>query len=164
MEGPPTSDHDSDEADPGAQAAAMKEVWFRTPVLLGSTNLLATYESERVRYKRDTTLHENLVPPLCERLPNGMVIDLPNENIADYVERRLAWLPLKSDNELVEILHRLLLSQRSERLTHDEYQLQSLDLLSTPLFKTFNSQTQSQIVNKLQQLKRPQPKSRADLQ
>ena len=33
-----------------ANAAPWKEVWFRTPVILGNANLPPTYEGELVRY------------------------------------------------------------------------------------------------------------------
>ena len=91
-----------------ANAAPWKEVWFRTPVILGNANLPPTYEGELVRYQKDAILHENLIPPVCERLSNGMVIDMPTEDIESWVAERLHWLQLCSDEELVDRLHRLL--------------------------------------------------------
>ena len=35
---------------PQANTAPWKEVWFRTPVILGNANLPPTYEGELVRY------------------------------------------------------------------------------------------------------------------
>ena len=83
-----------------------------------------------------------MIPPVCERLSNGMVIDMPTEDLESWVAERLHWLQLHSDEELVERLHQLLLHSQPRGLASDEHQLRKLDLSSTPLFQTFDSRTQ----------------------
>ena len=91
---------------------SMKEVVFRTPVLLGIDIPEGFSECEQVNYQKDTLLHELQVPQVCDRLENGIVIDLPTTNIPDYINRFLAWLPLSSDEQLVDHLHRIIMSSR----------------------------------------------------
>ena len=62
-----------------------KEVIFRTPVIIGSTDLPSQYAAEKVRYRRGDLLHEETLPEVCRHLPNGMVIDIPVTNIEEYM-------------------------------------------------------------------------------
>ena len=93
-----------------------------------------------------------------------MVIDMPTEDIESWVVERLHWLQLSSDEELVDRLHHLLHRTQQRGLASDEHQLRNLDLASTPLFKTFDPETQSVIRSKLQQLQRREPQQRADVE
>ena len=93
-----------------------------------------------------------------------MVIDMPTEDIESWMVERLHWLQLSSDEELVERLHLLLHRTQQRGLASDEHQLRNLDLASTPLFKTFDHETQSLIRSKLQQLQRREPQQRADVE
>ena len=103
-----------------------------------------------------------MIPPVCERLSNGMVIDMPTEDIESWVAERLHWLQLCSDEELVDRLHRLLHQTQQHGLASDEHQLRNLDLASTPLFQTFDIMTQTLIRGKLQHLQRREPQQLAD--
>ena len=75
----------------------MKEVVFRTPIMLGTDIPEGYSECQKVVYKKDSLLHDQDVPQICQSLENGIVIDLPTTNITDYIERFLTWLPLSSD-------------------------------------------------------------------
>ena len=101
-----------------------------------------------------------MIPPVCERLSNGMVIDMPTEDIESWVVERLHWLQLSSDGELVDRLHDLLHRTQQRGLASDAHLLRNLDLASTALFKTFEYETQSMIRSMLQQLQRREPHQR----
>ena len=111
----------------------MNEVVFRTPVMLGSTGLATEYLSLKVRYRKGDLLHDDRMPPSCQALPLGMVIDLPTTNVAAYVQQFLGWLPLRSDDELVVQLHRLINEDKTSAPL-EQLPLKDIDLLTTPWF------------------------------
>ena len=123
----------------------MKEVVFRTPIMLGTDIPEGYSECQKVVYKKDSLLHDQDVPQICQSLENGIVIDLPTTNISDYITRFLAWLPLSSDEQLVDHLHRIIMSSKPEQRIEDQ-SLKSMNLLQTPLFQTLDSSTQSAII------------------
>ena len=90
----------------------LKEVIFRTPVIIGSTDLQQHYAAEKVRYRKGDLLHDVTVPEVCQHLPYGMVIDIPVTSIEEYMHQFLSWLPIKSDEELLLLLHGILHESR----------------------------------------------------
>jgi len=83
---------------------ADKEVVFVTPVLFGSKHMPPQVHARSISYKRGQPLHQDRVLASCFRLPPGMVIDLPDKGIQDYVIRFLFWLHLPDDGTLVDDL------------------------------------------------------------
>ena len=91
---------------------------FKTPVLLCGDDLISNFESKKVKYKKGELLHEMFIPPECSVLPNTIVIDLPITNIEAYITQFLAWLPLKSDEVLIDHLQELIRSSKQEKQTN----------------------------------------------
>ena len=137
--------HESEPQLAAPNRTLMKEVVFRTPVMLGTDIPEGYSECQKVKYKKDSLLHDQGVPQICRGLENGIVIDLPTTNISDYITRFLAWLPLSSDEQLVDHLHKIIMSSRPEQRI-EEQSLKSINLLQTPLFQTLDSSTQSAII------------------
>lgn len=126
----------------------LKEVVFRTPVILGSHGIPVAFEGQLVKYRKGALLHEDTVPAQCDSLPRGMVIDLPLTDIAAYYHKLLAWLPLQSDEELVQQLH-LTYSGYQDTRPLEEVPLKELDLLAMPLFTTLDQESQQRIISGL---------------
>ena len=116
----------------------MKEVIFRTPVLIGVDFEVDTTRVQKVRYQKDSFLHENAVPQACQSLPNGIVIDLLTENINEYIEQFLGWLHVSSDAQLVDHMHQFIISTKPPKPIEGQ-SLRELDLTETPLFQSFDS-------------------------
>jgi len=112
----------------------IKEVIFITPVIFGSQYIPHNLSSRKIRYQRGLRLHQDEVPESCQRLPRGMVISLPLTEIEAFVAEKLSWLPLKTDDELVDGLHNILRHGRPQGNMND-ITVKSLDLTSTHLFK-----------------------------
>ena len=79
----------------------MKEVVFVTPVLYGSAHMPQMVHARTITYKRGSLLHQDEVPPICALLSPGMIIDLPEKNIQEYMRKNLQWLKLPNDDTLV---------------------------------------------------------------
>jgi hypothetical protein len=62
------------------QPPIQKEVVLRTPVLLGISGHQLQYAPVKTKYLKERKLHEDTIPPICESLPLGMVVDLPNDS------------------------------------------------------------------------------------
>ena len=136
----------------------MKEVTFRTPVILGNSHIASRYDKDKIKYRKGDILHENSIPLVCESLHNGMIIDLPVENIEEYVNEFLRWLPLKRVEVLIDLLQTYLHSQK-QRGPQNDVHIKDIDIMSTPFFQALDRSTQSKILGGLEVLKRKHPKS-----
>ena len=91
-------------------AQAKKDVIFRTPVILGVEDIQSHYDKRKIVYKKDALLHESAVPEVCQHLPVSMVIDLPTENVSQYIDQFLLWLHLLPDEQLVDRLQQYIVN------------------------------------------------------
>ena len=132
----------------------IKEVLLRTPVMIGVARLTDQLNTTRVRYVRGGFLNDQSVPPLSPFLRNAMAIRMPVEDIDTYYEEHLRpWLPLRSDEQLIEELHRHLQGKLvPDDITHKRT-LRFVDIVASPLFQTFDWETQEKIKYKLEELK-----------
>ena len=78
-----------------------------------------------------------------------MVIDISVTSIEEYMHQFLSWLPMKSDEELLLLLHRILHESREQRPLR-EIPLREVDLLSTPMFAHLDREQQQAIINGLE--------------
>ena len=70
-----------------------------------------------------------------------MVIDIPVNCIEDYMKKFLSWLPIKSDEELLLLLHGVLYASRLQKSDRD-IPLREVDLLGCHLFKHMDREDQ----------------------
>ena len=90
---------------------------LKTPVLLCGEDHISNHQSKKVKYKKGELLHDMFIPPVCSVLPNTIVIDLPVTDIEAYISKFLAWLPLKSDEVLIDYLQVLIRVSKQEKQT-----------------------------------------------
>lgn len=81
-----------------------------------------------------------------------MVIDIPLSDIDTYFKEFLPWLPLNSDEVLIEFLHRLLLNTKGDSEVQTK-SLKSIDVVTTPLFQQMDRETRERIMERLEALK-----------
>ena len=77
-----------------------------------------------------------------------MVIDMPTTNVEAYVNQFLTWLPMRSDEQLVDTLNSYIMSTRKQVMMED-LPLRQMNLLETPFFKGVDGSTRNAIVMKL---------------
>jgi hypothetical protein len=82
-------------------------------------------------------LHESPLPANLGVLSHGFVIELPVDNIASYVHNRISWLRLKSDDDLANHLHKVLLDSKSTSV--DNIAGREIDIFNTPYFMNLSS-------------------------
>jgi len=126
------------------RAGPEKEVVLRTPVMIGIKGLTPELNHTKLKYRKDHLLNDRSVPPLPPTLKNTMVIRMPVEGIDEYFDENLkAWLPLRSDEELVEGL----LYHLNERATFEEgkqtkrRKVRFEDLMGSKLFHSLDERT-----------------------
>jgi hypothetical protein len=73
-----------------------------------------------------------------------MVIDLPTEDIPQYVQEFLSWLHLREDQTLVARMHAWLLAQ-STAVDTSQLSFRQIDIRQTPFYKQLNLQTQQAV-------------------
>jgi len=76
-------------------------VTFVTPVLFMPWMCDQMALFKKISYNKNDLLHQPNFPPQIATLGHCMVIDLPLENIGQFVSEHLRWLPLKPDAALL---------------------------------------------------------------
>ena len=138
---------------PTVAMGPLKQVIFRTQVMLGKHGLSTEVANNKVKYRKGDCLHPEDYPALPPGLKNTMAIRMPVLGIDSYYREHLQpWLPLRSDEELVEGLHRYL--SHNEHLVEApaKQSVRMVDLAATPLFATFGIRTQRRLLEKLDAL------------
>jgi len=147
-----SSDEDNYPENRATANQPFKEVFFVTPVIYGSTYIPLNYQTRKIKYRRGTRLHDDEVPDVCNSIPEATIIDMPLTNIEAYVREHLTGFTLRSDDELIDGMHEILRRGRMpESLT--AVTVKGLDLMSTPLFKGFDKDTQLRVMQGLSNLK-----------
>ncbi len=130
---------------PGKVQAQEREVTFITPVLF-SGHIPSSIVSRTLSYRKEDLLEadQTVLPAIIDSLPLGMVIELPEEAINQYVASSLSWLPLSDDNYLAQKL--LSLIKSTGGLTAKNYHsAKGIDILSSALFLNADRETQHRI-------------------
>ncbi len=148
-----SSDEDSNYPENRQQSSQVfKEVIFVTPVIYGSQHIPNNFSSRKIRYRQGARLHDDDVPEVCNSIPEGVIIDMPLVSIETYIRDHLSGFTLRSDDELVDGMHQVLNKGRMpESLA--AVNVKGLDLMSTPLFKGFDTETQLRVMQGLSNLK-----------
>ena len=63
-----------------------------------------------------------------------MIIDIPVTSIEEYFKKFLSWLPIKSDEELLLLLHGVLYQSKVQKPLED-LPLREIDILGSHFFK-----------------------------
>ena len=119
--------------------ATQKEVTFVTPVLFMPWMCDQMALFKKISYNKNDLLHQPNFPPQIATLGHCMVIDLPLENIGQFVNDNLYWLPLKSDAVLLQQMNANLTSISSSKRQTES--LRHVGILETPLLQKADPQT-----------------------
>ena len=112
----------------------MKEVNFVTPVMYGQ-QIPDSISSRVIKYRQGDLIEvdQSVLPRIVEKLPLGMVIDLPLTNIQDYKTKFLSWLPIRSDETLASQLHAVM-KRANGQVNQPLFEGRQVNLLATQLF------------------------------
>lgn len=89
MEGPTTSNK--------AEPLGKREVTLVTPVITSPWIIDESMLRRQLSFNKNDLLHLMRIPSNVTKLGRTMVIDLPIENIENFVAEQLSWLPLQPD-------------------------------------------------------------------
>jgi len=113
-----------------------KEVLLRTPVMIGTDQVPPVMNTEPVRYRKNQVLGPRTLTQAG--ISTAMAIRMPHVGIIEYVQEHLQWLPLHSDEELVDRLEDRLLEREDLRVLKPTRSLRVVDLVAGPLFSRLN--------------------------
>ena len=136
-------------ADPPTAPTQVRQVNFVTPVLLGANIDGVSLASELINYTKGQRINyvpHKITPTTDAR---GMVVELPEDHLALYVDAALAWLKLPSDQALIAKLQEHLRMHDANK-PQDRVSISAIDLLSSALFAGMDTRTQSNIVAALE--------------
>lgn len=123
-----------------------RKVTCWTPVMIGNSNFPTVVNKVVHSYKTGDMLHSKEYLKVSPNLYGGVILDLPQFNIQEYLERRLAAVHLQEDEYLSAYLEQQLAEWRRLKLKNRKPPL-GIDLLNSQLFKDMAQEQQDSIVS-----------------
>ena len=150
---PPLANDQQPAAPVGVSAPErQREVILRTPVIYGTSFFPGVTSSVVTKYLKGEHLTSRPPPAPIPPGAHTMAIRMPQEGVADYVRDHLAWLPLRSDEQLVEGLEDLLLEREASKVVKPSRSLRIAELVDGPLFQSLSESVQHRVLDKLEEL------------